>query len=160
LNFIDGGVTFYMVPLKGEQQRYKFTPYISYPISIHWHFWRQKNMPITDKRIEEISQKYPIKLNPSFHPDGSAGGVLIGNGPDFVRQYYPELFQRFETTLFHKPFINLYEAQQFNNDDFEMLTKYIKQNEPKRLRNSIQQAANSIWKEIQALEDIHILEIE
>jgi hypothetical protein len=161
LSFIDGGVTFYMVPLKGEQERYNFDPRISDHIGIHWHFWREESMPLADKRIEEISQKYPIKLNPSFHPCGSSvSGVLVGSGPDFVRQYYPEQFQRFETTLFHKSFTSVLEAWVLYKDDAKLLVKYIEENEPKRLRNSIQQAARSIWKEIQALEDINILEIK
>jgi hypothetical protein len=81
-----------MVPLKSEQERYNFSPCISDPNGIHWHFWREQNMPLADKRIEQISQKYPIKLNPLFHPYGSATGLLVGSGPDFVRQYYPEQF--------------------------------------------------------------------
>jgi hypothetical protein len=126
LHFIDGGVTFYMVPLKGEQERYNFDPCVSDPIGIHWHFCREKPMPLADKRIEEISQKYPIKLTPSFHPNGDGGGrVLVGNGPDFVRQYYPEQFQCFKTTLFHKSFTSIFEAWKFNENDVKLLTKYI-----------------------------------
>jgi hypothetical protein len=45
-------------------------------------------------------------------------------------------------------------------NEVKLLMKYIEENEPKRLRNIIQHAAYSIWKEIQALEDINILEIK
>lgn len=64
LAFNYGSTTLYIVPLKGEQERYNFSPCISDPTGIHWHFWQQKSIPLADKRIEEISQKYPIKLNP------------------------------------------------------------------------------------------------
>jgi hypothetical protein len=54
----------------------------------------------------------------------------------------------------------MFEASQFNNGDVELLTKYITENESKRLRNNIQEAAHSIWREIQALEDVNILDIK
>jgi len=158
LDFYDGGVTFYMVPLKGEQERYNFDPCISDYAGIHWHFW-QKTIPLADKRIKEISQKYPIKLNPSFYPHQPTNKLLIGNGPEFVRQYYPEQFQRFEATIFYKSFTSIFEARELNMNEVKLLMKYIEKNEPKRLRNIIEHAAYSIWKEIQALEDINILEI-
>jgi hypothetical protein len=60
-------------------------------------------MTLVDKRIEEISQKYSIKLNPSFH---SRGGhkIFFGNGPDFIRQYYPTQYESLATFLFDRPF--------------------------------------------------------
>jgi len=160
LAFFDGGTTFFMVPLKGEQERYNFRPEISDPNGIHWHFWREKTMPLADKRIEAISQKYPIKLNPLFHPDGPPIRLFHEDGSDFVRQYYPEQFQRFEATVFQKSFRDNIGAYRFMKDDIELLIKYLRENESKRLRNSIQEAAHSIWKEIQALEDVNVLDIK
>ncbi|CAF1017582.1 unnamed protein product [Adineta steineri] len=45
------------------------------------------------------------------------------------------------------------------SEDIETIRKSIIDNERKRLRNVIRQAAHSIWKEIQTLENINILDI-
>ena len=160
LDFHDGGVTFYMVPLKGEQERNSINPRISDRIGIHWHFRKDEPMRLVDKRIEEISRKYPIKLNPLFGRYSPGCGLLDQTGPDFIRQYYPEQFQRFKAILFEKSFDSFREAHDFNKDAVEYLMQYIYENEPIRLRNNIRQAANSIWKEIQALKDVNILKIK
>lgn len=160
LHFVDGGVTFYMVPLKGEQERYNFSPSISDPIGIHWHFWRENPLPLADKRIAQISEKYPIKLNPLFHPQRSLTNLIVGNGPDFIRQYHPLQFEGLKATLFHRSFTNIFEAREFYTPDVEALLKSVCENEQKRLRNIIQETADCIWKEIQALEDVNILEIK
>ena len=159
LNYKDGGITFYIIPLKGEQVRHHVDPQVSDYTGIHWHFWRDGRMPSIDNRIQEIIRRYPVKLNPSFSPYSSGDKLFDETGSDFIRQYYPEQFQRFETTIFPRSFKNFSEALEFDKDSVEYLMKYIKKNEPTRLRNSIRQAAKSIWKELQALEDVNILEI-
>ncbi|CAF0872554.1 unnamed protein product [Didymodactylos carnosus] len=160
LHFVDGGVTFYMVPLKGEQERYNFSPCVSDRIGIHWHFWRQKQMPLVDKRIEQISQKYPIKLNPLFASHGSSNGIFMDDGRNFIRQYYPAQFEALSTTLFCRSYHRIFDLLPFYTDDAKATMQFIYENEPKRLRNMIQEAARCIWKEIQALEDVNLLDIK
>ena len=158
LSFNDGGVTFYIVPLKGEQERYSFDPCVSDPHGIHWHFSRQQPMPLLDERIEQISQKYPIKLNPLFH----LVGVWFERNPesdrDLIRRYYPSQFEGLETIL-SKGSSAFSDVLNPCIDDERAKMEIIRKNEPKRMRDTIQIAADRIWKEIQALEDVNILEI-
>ena len=159
LNFDDGGVIFYQVPLKGEQARYNFDPCVFDRHGIHWHFWCETLMSLTDKRIKQIIEKYPIKLNPLFHPLEQWFRICFENVPDFIRQYHPTQFEALKTTLFSRPFNSFFEASEFCTDDDRATLELIRGNERKRLRDIIQGAAGQIWKEIQALEDVNILEI-
>ncbi|CAF1199602.1 unnamed protein product [Rotaria sordida] len=161
LGFVDSGTIFYMAPLKGEQERYNFSPCVSDRHGIHWHFWREKTMPLVDKRIEQISQKYPIKLNPFFHPNGGGWNQLYSSqGRDFLRQHYPSQFEVLATTIFQESYSHFYEALEFYTDDVARQMKAISESERKRLRKTIHGAAQRIWKEIQALDDVNILEIQ
>jgi hypothetical protein len=157
--FDDGGVTFYMLPLKGEQERYNFSPEVSDPVGIHWHFWRQNTMLFVDERIEQISQKYPIKLNPLFATHGSSNELFMNSGQEFIRQYHPSQFEKLATTLFHKSFTSGFDMIRFYTADVRAQIRLISENERKRLRNVIQEAAHCIWKEIQVLEDVNILDV-
>ncbi|CAF1204110.1 unnamed protein product [Adineta steineri] len=158
LNFINGGVIFYLVPLKGEQERYEFDPRISDYNGIHWHFTEGKTMSLPDKRIKRISRKYPIKLNPIFATHGQGFSFFGKDSRDFIRHYYPSQFEFLTTTLFCELYMSMHKDYEYS-EDIRTIRKSIIENERKRLRNVIRQAAHSIWKEIQALEDINILDI-
>jgi len=157
LNFVDDGATFYLIPRKGEQMRYSFDPRISDYFGIHWHFCRRHPVPIADKRIQQIIHEYPIKLNTYFHPHGTP---MTKGFTDFVRRQYPQQFEAMTSTLstdlHERFFIQMTESM---IDDFSIHLDYISKNEPKRLNKIIQEAAHHIWKELQKLEDVNILEI-
>ncbi|CAF3431170.1 unnamed protein product [Rotaria sp. Silwood2] len=160
LDYVDNGKTFYMIPLKGEQPRYDFDPRISDRIGIHWHFWTQYPVPIADKRIQKIVHNYPIKLNPSFHPDGPVQGPMTPGFKDFASRHYPSQFDILKTKLFSRSCKTLFDMLQFYTDDDQTQWQYIFENEPKRLQGTILKAAEYIWKELQELEDVNILKIE
>ncbi|UJR12335.1 hypothetical protein I4U23_016512 [Adineta vaga] len=157
LNFNNDGVTFYMVPSKGQQARYSFDPCISDYNGIHWRFW-QIRPQLTDDRVAQISEKYPIKLNPLFATHGEARRLFLEDGEDFIRRYHPSQYELLATTLFCESYMNIHKDYEYS-EDIRNIRKIIGENERKRLRNIIQQAAHSIWKDIQELEDINILTI-
>ena len=158
--FDDDALTFYMVPLRGVQEPSKDSQCVSHQRGIHWHFWEHKTVPKFDKRIEQIIQKYPVQLNPIFNPRGLRHEILMLHGQDFIRQYYPLQFETLSTILYCKPHTTPFGLYEFYTDDVKVVLNFICKNEPKRLRNIIHEAARSVWKEIQALEDVNILEIE
>jgi hypothetical protein len=109
---------------------------------------------ITDKRIEKIIEKYPVKLNPMFYPDVCYSETQSSDEfKTFVQRYYPSQFKALKTTFFSSPDEN-------EEDDGSNPLKYIADNEPKRLRNLIRRAARCIWTDLQELEDLNILEIQ
>jgi len=162
LSYTDDGDTFYLIPLKGEQPRYHFDERIKDYNGIHWHFSMGKFSRITDKTIEKIIEKYPVKLNPMFSPYGY-NSVRLNLSPHqfktFVHRYYPSQFEALKTTFFssNRSFFHLSEN---DKDDTSNQLKYIADNEPKRLRNLIRRAARCIWTDLQELEDLNILEIQ
>ncbi|CAF1419754.1 unnamed protein product [Adineta steineri] len=115
-------------------------------------------MPLLDARLTEISRGHPIKLNPLFSPYRSCFTVLSKTAFDFIRYYYPSQFEVLEQIIFSASCMNMVKTSQYR-DDVNIMTKHICENEQKRLRNVIQQAAYWIWKEIQAREDVNILDI-
>ncbi|CAF2534476.1 unnamed protein product [Rotaria sp. Silwood2] len=160
LDYIADGEAFYIIPLIGEQPRYSFDPRISDYIGIHWHFWAQDTVPIADERIQRIIQKYPIKLNPSFYPFASYAGLLTPGFKDFISRHYPCQFDILKTKLFNRSCTTDQEMLEINTDDVKNELKYIFDNEPKRLKGTILEAAECIWKELQQLEDVNILKME
>jgi len=109
---------------------------------------------ITDRRIEKIIEKYPVKLNPMFYPDVCYSETQSSDEfKTFVQRYYPSQFEALETTFFSS-------SDENEEDDGSNPLKYIADNEPKRLRNLIRRAARCIWTDLQELEDLNILEIQ
>ncbi|CAF3852371.1 unnamed protein product [Rotaria sp. Silwood1] len=160
LNYINDGDSFYMIPVKGEQERYDVDPCISDYNGIHWHFRKQYSVRLEDERIQQIVQKYPIKLNPSFHPEGPQSGVLTAGFQDFVRRHYPFQFECLAITLFNRSAKCLFDLVEFFTDEIMIQLQYVYDNEPKRLKNIIFNAAQCIWNELQELEDVNILKIK
>lgn len=158
LRFVDDGVPFCMVPMKGEQARYNFSPCISDSTGVHWHFIRQDNLSLHAKRIEVISKKYPVKLNPLFHPFDSRNAILSASD-DFIRGYYPEYYESLKPHLRQNMFSLLSNLTEFSLQKLHLQLESIHKREQKRLRDLIQKAARSVWEEIQALEDVNVLEI-
>ncbi|CAF3179957.1 unnamed protein product [Rotaria sp. Silwood2] len=73
---------------------------------------------------------------------------------DFVRRHYPSQWNALETTF-------LSESDRITWTYYVKIhLRYIHDNEPKHLETTILEAADNIWKELQELEDINILEIE
>jgi hypothetical protein len=157
LSYDDDGETFYLVPSKGEQRRYDL-PYDH--TGIHWHFWRRYLVLISDERIQQIVQKYPIKLNCSFYPKGSWLRLMKSDFKDFVRRHYPNQFDILATALFNRPYSHPSDLRQYFTDEVKAQLKYIDENEPIRLKKTILEAAQCIWKELQQLDDVNILEIK
>lgn len=59
------------------------------------------SVPRVNKRLDEMSGKYPNKLNPSIHPPADQSiKILFWNGPDFNRQYHPAQYKSLANTLF------------------------------------------------------------
>lgn len=158
LNFVDGGVTFYMVPLRGEQERYSFNPRISDFTGVHWHFTRGRTMPLGDERIEQISRKYSVKLNPLFATHGYDVLPFRKENRDFLRNYHPSQFELLATTLFSESYMSTHNDYE-HSEEIRTLSEIIAVNERQRLRSIIHQAATCIWKEIQALEDVNVIDI-
>ncbi|CAF1194697.1 unnamed protein product [Rotaria sp. Silwood1] len=155
LDYMNDGTKFYLIPMKGEQARYSFDPRISDYSGIHWHFWTASGL-LNDQRIQEIIRKYPVRLNLSFCPSMDKYKLpRMGSGfQDFVRRHYPSQWNALETTFFNESDKKIY------TDAVKIHLQYIHDNEPKRLEKIILEAADNIWKELQELEDVNILEIE
>jgi hypothetical protein len=161
LDYTDDGDTFYLIPLKGEQSRYSFDTRISDYNGIHWHFSMEKVPSPTDKRIEKIIEKYPVKLNPMFSPYGyNSGRISSDQFKTFVHRYYPSQFEALKTTLFSSSDRSIFHLSENEEHDASNQLKYIADNETKRLRNLIRRAARCIWTDLQELEDLNILEIQ
>jgi hypothetical protein len=86
--------------LSGEQPRYNFSPCISDYNGIHWYFSTGGLSSINDTRIEKIIEKYPVKLNPMFHPGDDVGNLLSSEFKDYVQRYHPSQFETLTTTLY------------------------------------------------------------
>ena len=159
LHYHDDGVPFYMVPLKGQQMRYHFDPQVSDPVGIHWYFRQGQPIPLIDKRIEEISRKYSVKLNPLFYGYGGNYHELLKT-PDFLCRNYPTHYESLKPFLSHTSNETFPNMTKLNKKDLLLLLQSIQESEQKRLKHLIQDAARCVWEEIQVLEDVNILTIK
>ncbi|CAF1496088.1 unnamed protein product [Adineta ricciae] len=153
LTYVNGGTTFFLIACKGEQDQYSYSPWMCVYDSIHWHF-REEPFTLTDKRIEEISKKYPVKLTPSFHPFSVCVRSSNCAALDFIQQYHLEQYEILAKIL------DLYKIVSWFKDETRAVLKVAHENEFERLKKVIHQAAESVWKEIQELEDVNILSVE
>ncbi|CAF3991113.1 unnamed protein product [Rotaria sordida] len=154
LDYVSDGVVFHLIPLKGEQARNGLDPRISDESGIHWHFWKEKSIPIADQRIQQIIEKYPIKLNPLFYP----GRIFIKPNKsgfnEFIRRNYASHWDTLKTIFVSESWDYTWTI------DIKNSILYIQENESKRMKKTILEAADRIWKELQELEDINIIEIQ
>ncbi|CAF1412531.1 unnamed protein product [Adineta ricciae] len=159
LTFVNDGTTFFLTPRKGEQERYSFDPRVSDYDGVHWHF-RGEYFVQADKRIEQISKKYPVKLTPLFHPNAIHYHLRHDVTCGFIQQYHPEQYQSLVKILNLKDDNAQPRIISPNTDEVLAVLKLVHRNEMKRLKQIIYQAADSIWREIRRLEDVNILNIE
>ncbi|CAF3524454.1 unnamed protein product [Rotaria sp. Silwood1] len=154
LDYIDDGVIFHLIPLKGEQARNGLDPRISDESGIHWHFWKEKSIPIADQRIQQIVEKYPIKLNPLFYPGRVFIKPNMSGFKEFVRRYYASHWNILEPILVSESWDYTW------TNDMKTSMVHIQENESRRMKKAILEAADHIWKELQELEDVNITEIQ
>lgn len=158
LSFKNDGDIFYILPRKGQQLRYGFDPCVSDYNGIHWRFLDDTVSCVSDKRIAGIIYKYPVKLNPLFYPEIKPWVRNISDFRDFMCRWYPsesELLKYDEDLV-----LKLRYASPNITDEVTLTTiRLIHKKEQIRLYNLIKDSANHIWREIQKLEDVNVLEI-
>ena len=166
LSFENGGSLFYLIPQKGEQERYSFDRRVTDVDGLHWWFLGSAYARlIVDEQLRTIITRYPIRLNPFFHHEKCESYGSFSNryphyfygGHIIISRYKIEEWLKINYPDHVRKICNSSDID-FRERDDDLVPIF--DGEWLKATTAIKLAAVQIWNELKELIDINPLEVQ
>ena len=166
LGFAEGGTLYFIWPGRGQQLRYSFDPQVTDASGFHWHFIYHNNIgSIVDQRVRAIVARHPFRLNPFFYhheqiqsasTDKSArcrrfygGDIILSRHSSYLKTWLKSNYPSFAEDWNGK----------YDSGRDERLVPVF-DGEWSKATSAIREAADRVWNELKALDDVNPLNLK